>query len=796
MGEPLVRMEAEGSLRALEPSSGPHRGGTNVSVLGMKKQLHSLASSPSQITPMCRFGAAVVRATAHAAVLTCTTPAAAEAESELVVVRGDTVHVCAACTCELSGTATHDSGVDRLTHAQVQGSGQLTIAPRIDSDTWPRPFAAWVLQFEAVNVGSGGGISVSVGTVPASGVGGRGGGEGLRIAFEKHWHSVKVEWRGELLRSLVLDAQQPDGPHDVAADVLSGGTLAPDDSSWRAVRVAYYPETGLRVDLDGVTVVPSLRLRAWEPRIGWRLVLGASNGPRVGWRWLRTVQLQTDAAIHSSSVPLAVSLNGQQFGRVGRFRYYAHPTVRSAWPSSGPHAGGTRVLVEGRVFDDAGMVLTAMHTSAHPVARACLFGDQSVPATYQAPSGLLACVSPPLPEDATAVADGGGSVSTQQVPLSIELTRDAQALTTDPARRAIFTYSRATLGAVTVTPAAAPIRGGTLLTFAGAGLLGGTVCSCRFDLGALRVTPRQLASMTTAYAEELASPTGFNASRAQLPSLTLRASIGDGIGGPSVRCLSPSVELTYPQMVAGAGASLPISVSLNGQQYTALSQPLRLHEPPTLQFISPACGPARGGTRLTMVGSQLWGGSAYRCRFGGTGYAGHASNSPLRNETVTEATYIATLQGGMVRCSTPASSAVPSGRWSISVALSLNAQQFHLPLDGHIAPSTAPTFQASPGHSLYVQPDANAHVLPAAITTSQVVSLYAHDLHGGCAYACRFDRLGEADGMSVGVPGTFDALRSQVSCVAPSWSAGSIATVLVSLNGQQFSHSGANLTWL
>ena len=169
---------------------------------------------------------------------------------------------------------------------------------------------------------------------------------------------------------------------------------------------------------------------------------------------------------------------------------------------------------------------------------------------------------------------------------------------------------------------------------------------------------------------------------------------------------------------------------------------------------------------------------------------------------MTEATYITTAHGGLVRCVMPALSAVTSAmsRWSMDIALSLNAQQFHLPDGGHIAPGSAPTFHASSGFSVYVDPDATAHVLPAALRNSQVISqvisLYAHDLHGGCAYACRFDRHGDASGMGVAVPGSFDALTSRVSCAAPSWSTGSVATVWVSLNGQQFSHSGANLTWL
>ena len=65
---------------------------------------------------------------------------------------------------------------------------------------------------------------------------------------------------------------------------------------------------------------------------------------------------------------------------------------------------------------------------------------------------------------------------------------------------------------------------------------------------------------------------------------------------------------------------------------------------------------------------------------------------------------------------------------------------------------------------------------------------YAH----GCAYACRF---GGATEDAVVAPGSYDRRRGSLRCMAPPRPAGTVEEVEVSLNGQQFGRSGANVTW-
>jgi hypothetical protein len=142
--------------------------------------------------------------------------------------------------------------------------------------------------------------------------------------------------------------------------------------------------------------------------------------------------------------------------------------------------------------------------------------------------------------------------------------------------------------------------------------------------------------------------------------------------------------LTDAQMIAGSGAELPVAISLNAQQYTPLQIAFHLHEHPQLALVSPACGPVGGETRLTVVGDQLRGGSAYRCRLG--------------NSSATNATYESTLQGYLIHCATPREGLttllrgeIHGGQRSPAVLyVSLNAQQYVEVPTGRLAPGTAP----------------------------------------------------------------------------------------------------------
>ena len=99
-------------------------------------------------------------------------------------------------------------------------------------------------------------------------------------------------------------------------------------------------------------------------------------------------------------------------------------------------------------------------------------------------------------------------------------------------------------------------------------------------------------------------------------------------------------------------AHVPLEVSANGQQFSPAGPPgYTYYGAPVISSVSPELGPTHGGTAVTVYGANLFGGSAYRCCFGGglrclRGHATPASfgadesvrcTSPTRAEVVADA---------------------------------------------------------------------------------------------------------------------------------------------------------------
>ena len=838
-GAPNFTFYEPGVVRSVLPSGGPRRGGTIVTLTGTLAPAH-VSARPA----LCRFGRHAVAATVDTAqgALRCTSPSAAAAGVEIegdmlasdgqlpldaaqlemsrrngrlptgVAVNvndtGVTGALHAAYTAAIGGSAQRGSDARSimLVRGAEHAAGHLAIIPhRIGMHVALRWFEA---HFEAFSDGTAG-LSISVGDVPGY-VGQSGGGSALRVLFAKRWRSLTILYAGERLRVVMLDDQlQGLDPDDKwsGVDCTSGADGQVDCANvpprWRSVRLAYL-EDGLHLSFDEQPIVTGLALPRWAPASDWRLVFGASTEFGYGRLALRALRLRTDAAVGSIPLPLSVSLNGQQFEPEASFAQYAHPEIRSVAPSAGPVLGGTRILVRGLTF--------GVSASEHR----CRFGvDGLVHATRYEATGLLACISPALAGSSLLAAANGTRAGTAPMVLSatlnftIELRRDRQLLGSEPAGQGSFTYY--TVGAIAGLgphPASGPISGGTLLSLAVGGLANSSglfSISCRYDLRGLRVARRAVDLARAADVELVASAAGFNASRVEQPALTVAASYGTAVGsveGRAIRCLSPAVHLTDAQMIAGSGAELPVAISLNAQQYTPLQSAFHLHEHPQLVLVSPACGPVSGETRLTVVGNQLRGGSAYRCRLG--------------NTSVTNATYENTLQGDLLHCATPREGLatllrgeIHGGQRSPAVLyVSLNAQQYVDVPTGRLAPGTAPGFAPADTFSLYLDPpranlvrpipDASLPVVPSFAasmdshngTRSGVVTIFSHVYFGGCDYRCRFGGSGAAT-----ATGSFQERDGGIRCQAPIRPAGTSVELWVSLNGQQFVPTNTTLTW-
>jgi hypothetical protein len=715
----------------------------------------------------------------------------------------------AAYTAAIGGRA--QRGSEARSIVLVQGAehaaGHLAIIPhRIGEHVALRWFEA---HFEAFSYGTAG-LSISVGDVPGY-VGQSGGGSALRVLFAKRWRSLTISYAGERLRVVTLEEDQLQGLHPddewFGVDCTSGADGRVDCANvpprWRSVRLAYL-EDGLHLSFDEQPIVTGLALPRWAPASDWRLVFGASTEFGYGRLALRALRLRTDAAVGSIPLPLSVSLNGQQFEPEDSFAQYAHPEIWSVAPSAGPVLGGTRILVRGLTF--------GISASEHR----CRFGvDGLVDATRYEATGLLACISPALTDSSLLAAANGTRAGTAPMVhlatlnFTIELRRDGQLLGSEPAGQGSFTYY--TVGAIAglgLHPASGPINGGTLLSLVVGGLANSSglfSISCRYDLRGLRVARRAVDLARAADVELVASDAGFNASRVEQPALTVAASYGTAVGGiegRAILCLSPAVNLTDAQMIAGSGAELPVAISLNAQQYTPLQIAFHLHEHPQLALVSPACGPVGGETRLTVVGDQLRGGSAYRCRLG--------------NSSATNATYESTLQGDLIHCATPREGLttllrgeIHGGQRSPAVLyVSLNAQQYVDVPTGRLAPGTAPGFAPADAFSLYLDPpranlvrpipDESLPVVPSFMasldsrngTRSGVVTIFSHVYFGGCDYRCRFGGSGAAT-----ATGSFRERDGGIRCQAPIRPADTSVELWVSLNGQQFVPTNTTLTW-
>jgi hypothetical protein len=830
-GSPNFTFYEPGAISSVLPSGGPRRGGTIVTLTGTLAPAH-VSARPA----LCRFGRHAVAATVDTAqgALRCTSPSAAAAGVEIegdmlasdgqlpldtaqlemsrrngTVPTGVTGALHAAYTAAIGGRA--QRGSEARSIVLVQGAehaaGHLAIIPhRIGEHVALRWFEA---HFEAFSYGTAG-LSISVGDVPGY-VGQSGGGSALRVLFAKRWRSLTISYAGERLRVVTLEEDQLQGldPDDewFGVDCTSGADGRVDCANvpprWRSVRLAYL-EDGLHLSFDEQPIVTGLALPRWAPASDWRLVFGASTEFGYGRLALRALRLRTDAAVGSIPLPLSVSLNGQQFEPEDSFAQYAHPEIWSVAPSAGPVLGGTRILVRGLTF--------GISASEHR----CRFGvDGLVDATRYEATGLLACISPALTDSSLLAAANGTRAGTAPMVhlatlnFTIELRRDGQLLGSEPAGQGSFTYY--TVGAIAglgLHPASGPINGGTLLSLVVGGLANSSglfSISCRYDLRGLRVARRAVDLARAADVELVASAAGFNASRVEQPALTVAASYGTAVGGAegqAIRCLSPAVNLTDAQMIAGSGAELPVAISLNAQQYTPLQIAFHLHEHPQLALVSPACGPVGGETRLTVVGDQLRGGSAYRCRLG--------------NSSATNATYESTLQGDLIHCATPREGLttllrgeIHGGQRSPAVLyVSLNAQQYVDVPTGQLAPGTTPGFAPADAFSLYLDPpranlvrpipDESLPVVPSFVasldsrngTRSGVVTIFSHVYFGGCDYRCRFGGSGAAT-----ATGSFRERDGGIRCQAPIRPADTSVELWVSLNGQQFVPTNTTLTW-
>ena len=214
----------------------------------------------------------------------------------------------------------------------------------------------------------------------------------------------------------------------------------------------------------------------------------------------------------------------------------------------------------------------------------------------------------------------------------------------------------------------------------------------------------------------------------------------------------------------------PLSISVNGQDFSAVPGGFRYYTPPVLSSASPATGPTNGGTDVVLRGFGFDAATQLECRFAGSAVvaAQLLNRSAARCTTPTDGRLEEALN--LTGVSPPVE--VPldlslNGVWEPAAALAT------LPWRTH-APPTVSGFEPTTG--------------PLAGDT--LVSVHGHGLAHGVHYLCRFGALNRT------VDATYDTVEALLRCTAPPADA-SHATNLsvasahaqeleVSINGQQF----------
>lgn len=341
---------------------------------------------------------------------------------------------------------------------------------------------------------------------------------------------------------------------------------------------------------------------------------------------------------------LRLSLNAQQFEPGHEFSYYTDAALSpsSVSPTCGPNSGATVVIV------------SSSRSLAGGSHYECSFGSAGrVPANFSATEGSVTCVSP----------------STRHPPgrqlFSIYLNGQQLAVS-----NASFTFTGEPR-IVPPSPRSGPVHGGTLITLDGVDLANGShyVCLCEgitvpasyhVGQGAVRCeTPpsqrqcdafarcRARTGNTTCrvslngqqFTREMAfyyheSPRASHSSPSCGPVHGGTAVQISGTGfangtryecafGPTRVAASASIvdgtetlRCTLPQLLLSHATSIPLSVSLNGQQFSSDVLSFSVAGPPHLTSIEPEYGQESGGTLVEIRGENISAGCDYRCSFG------------------------------------------------------------------------------------------------------------------------------------------------------------------------------------
>ena len=459
-----------------------------------------------------------------------------------------------------------DYGYVRLVQSAYSGPGAIILPPI------PQPYAGASPYFDASfdirlwGSASHHGLSFCYGDLPAQAWGEVGASLGLCIQFSTPNSRVLVHHRGRLRANTSL----PEG-----AELRY--------RLWRVARVAHTKDgKGLLVKVNGVTIISNLPLDD-PPFVRWRVALRlwhthrADVGQREERHDVRNFRAKLGAVKGPTRILPQLTLNGQQYVGANTFDYYPDAPISAVAPASGPLAGGTQLTLSGRRLQ-GGSDYRCRFSRRNPDGIGASTRPVRVTAAALHADGLVRCNS-----SDGAISGGADPFELLELSLNGQQYHAASGLN--------FSVHPAP-SVVSLSPSAGPALGQTTvaLTLGGALVSAGANHTCRFGAGVDASGP------------------------VVVPGTAVTGGAAPGGAGYAILCASPPVvrptdPLYGPRPLYGdALPRVPLEYSLNGQQYTVSGvQFAYLADASTISAVSPTTGPLAGGTRVRILGPQLWG---------------------------------------------------------------------------------------------------------------------------------------------------------------------------------------------
>eukprot|EP01048_Picozoa_sp_COSAG05_P022441 COSAG05_NODE_4490_length_1492_cov_1.042355_2_plen_398_part_01 len=241
----------------------------------------------------------------------------------------------------------------------------------------------------------------------------------------------------------------------------------------------------------------------------------------------------------------------------------------------------------------------------------------------------------------------------------------------------------------------------------------------------------------------------------------------------------------------GSGAceevtTVPLTVALNGQQYTMPSLNYNFYRTPVIvNNFDPASGPLLGGTETIITGVNFFDTGIIKCKWG----ADRSAEAPAQ--------YVE----GKIVCTSPDVAAldVPyeSGDFGLQVALN-GAQSSTTPAS--FAQPLSFFFYSQP-RVQQVVPDFGTYLGGTAIALTALPDAPfvdpAEDSGGPSQIRCKF-RVEDETGVETIAfvsAGVFDMTNGQIECSSPTAPHGMVVHVEVALNGQQYTHDQTSFSF-